>query len=69
MTHNYPTQDKSNREGIFCDECGTIFYVPESFAIEVRKQRCPFCGRLIDNGNTTTLRWINVAWQPDGDGF
>jgi len=67
--HNYPTQDKFGRQGIYCKCCGAIFYLPEPLAIAVRQDKCLFCG--YNKNEITTLRWItrDKEYQPDGEGF
>ena len=65
----YPTEDSEGRRGMYCEVCGTIFYVPENLAPIVRERECPICGSVTDK--YTSIRWICNAevWQPDGDGF
>jgi len=76
MTHTttqnepaYPLHDKADRQGIYCEHCGTIFYIFEPLVIAVRQKQCPVCGYIEDG--ITTLRWItkDIEFQPEGDGF
>ena len=64
----YPLHDKADRQGIYCEHCGTIFYVPCGFSFRVIARECPFCG---DRRENSTLYWIAMLkeFQPEGDGF
>jgi len=65
----YPMNDSKGRQGMYCQMCGAILYIPNKIASMVRKRQCPICGCTLNNA--TTLRWItnDEKWQPDGDGF
>ena len=62
-TSLYPSEDRSGeRIGMYCEYCGTIFYVPRSVSDEVYNRDCAICG-------VDALRWITPGWQSEGEGL
>ena len=54
-THNEPAYPSLDRQGIYCEKCGTIFYVPREISRRIFDRECPICG-------DHTLYWITTEW-------
>ena len=66
----YPRTDMEGRKGLYCKECGTIFYAYPDKADDIRSKNCPVCGNPFYG--RTTIRWIIPdfpKYQPMGRGF
>ena len=61
MMRKYPIKDKSKRHGIYCMDCGAIFYIPEPDCDIFVDEDCPNCDG--------TLLWITTTEYPEGKGF
>ena len=57
----YPMKDKADRDGLYCTECESIFYVVSNKSGIVYDNPCPFCGG--------TILWITESEYPSGKGF
>ena len=55
----YPEKDNKGREGLFCVECGSIFYVAKEYLRRVSISPCPIC-----SGGSEAVLWILEDCQP-----
>jgi len=48
---------KQKREGMYCPDCGMVFYAPCEISREIRDDKCVVC-------KTGQLLWITDGFQP-----